>query len=281
MKYIVFRKEEITKDILDSINGDQVTVPSYIYLVDPPEDEPGGILSDYLYITTEEDYPNGFQFYKKLDQTEFNSIVSSIKMGNVPKYKVSDNPDQDATGRPILRLAATVKGWHYQAHSIQFEVNKLNSIYNKDVDGNDLGFAEIKIYDDQGSECVTQNSADTDGVKTIVTWKPNFDFEIISGNVRQKDKETVDSYTYVRAKIATGQPAPYDWLPVPFTQGGINLNYIGADETLKTDGRASKLIRGSNGDHFEIIVNYEADLLTNTNRHKMSVIFEIYKDPTS
>jgi hypothetical protein len=281
MKYIVFRKEEITQDMLNSINGNQVTVPTSIYLVDPPEDEPGGVLSDYLYITTEEEFPNGFQFYRKLDETDYQDVVSKIKSGQVPKYKISNNSDQDPTGRPIVRMAATIKGWHYQAHSIQFEVNKLNSIYNKDADGNDLGYAEIKIYDDQGDECTTQGSADTNGVKTIVTWKPDFDFEIISGNVRQKDKETVDSYTHVRAKVATGLPAPYDFLTVPFTQGGINLNYIGADETLKTDGRASKLLRGSNGDHFEIIVNYEADLLTNTNRHKMSIIFEIYKDPTT
>lgn len=199
-------------------------------------------------------------------------------------YKDDSNiqiQDNDMFGRNIVRFAATIKGWHYQAHSIQFEVNKLGSIYNKDADGNDLGFSELKIYDSNGDECTTQGSADISGVKTIVTWKPDYDFEIISGNVRQKEKETVDSYTHVRAKVATDLPAPYDWLAIPFTQGGINLNYIGADETLKTDGRASKLLRGSNGDHFEIIINYEADLLTNNNRHKMSVIFETYKDPTT
>jgi hypothetical protein len=189
--------------------------------------------------------------------------------------------DLDITGRPIVRYAATVKGWHYQAHSIQFEVNKLNSIYNKNADGNDLGFCDLKIYKANGSECTTQGSADIDGVKTVLTWSPDFDFEIISGNIRQLDREKEDSYIHVRAKIATGLSAPNDWFIVPFTQGGINLRYIGADETLKTDGRASKLITGSNGDHFEIICNYDADLLTNDNRHKMSVIFEIYKEPTS
>jgi len=190
--------------------------------------------------------------------------------------------DIDPTGRPIVRYAATVKGWHYQAHSVQFEVNKLGSIYNKDDEGNDLGFAEIKVYDSDGDECTTQGSADTDGVKTVVTWKPDFNFEIISGNIRQLEKETVDSYLYVNAKIATGLPAPNNWLKVPFSTGGVNLNYIGANEALKTDGRASKLISaGDNGDYFEIICNYKADILTNTNRHKMSIIFEIYKDPTT
>jgi len=190
--------------------------------------------------------------------------------------------DADPTGREIVRYAATIKGWHYQAHSIEFEVNKLNSVYNRDADGNDLGYGEITIYDDQGNECTTQLSADSDGVKTVVTWKPDFDFEIISGNIRQATKETINSYVHVRLQSATGLPAPYDWFVVPFTQGGINLKYIGADEPLKTDGRASKLIPAdSNGDYFEIIINYPKNTLTNENRHEMSIIFEIYKDPTA
>lgn len=207
------------------------------------------------------------------DQEDFETNYKSI--GNSP---LSDN---DSYGRPIVRFAATIKGWHYQAHSIQFEVNKLGSIYNRDVDGNDLGFAEIKIYDENGDECTTQGSADINGVKTVVTWKPTYDFEVISGNIRQVVKETVDSYIYVRAKVATGLSAPNDYFPVNFIEGGINLNYIGADEPLKTDGRASKLLKGSNGDHFEIVVNYQSYLLNNENRHKMSVLFEIYKDPTT
>lgn len=200
-------------------------------------------------------------------------------------YKDSCNvqlQDNDMYGRNVIRFAATNKGWHYQAHSVQFEVNKLDSIYNKDHARNDLGYSEIKVYDVNGTECTTQTQADTDGVKSVITWKPDFDFEVISGNIRQITKETVDSYLYVNAVVATGLPSPYNWLKVPFVQGGINLNYIGADEPLKTDGRASKLFKAAtNGDYFEIIVNYDSNLLTNENRHKMSIIFEIYKDPTS
>lgn len=185
--------------------------------------------------------------------------------------------DTDSTGRPVIRYAATNKGWHYQAHSIQFEVNLLSSIYNKGKNGNDLGYSEIKVYDDQGNECTTQSTADTDGVKTVVTWKPDFDFEIISGQVKQLEKETIDSYLYVSAQVNTGA----GYLEVPFTEGGLNLNYIGTNEQLKTDGRASKFFNGTNNDYFEFTVNYPADALTNTNRHKMSIILEIYKSPKS
>lgn len=207
------------------------------------------------------------------DITDVNRAVNFLK--DIPN-------DVDSTGRPIVRYAATTKGWHYQAHSIQFEVNKLGSLYNKDYEGNDIGFAELKVYDANGDECTTQGSADVDGIKTVVTWKPDYNLDIISGSVRQEIKETVDSYLYVNAVIATGLPAPNDWLRLPFTTGGINLKYIGDDESLKTDGRASKMVKaGDNGDYFEIVINYEADLLTNANRHKMSLIFETYKDPLS
>lgn len=217
-------------------------------------------------IHTDGDMPTEYSDY----QTNYASLKNGI------------NKETDSSGRSIIRPAATKKGWHYQAHSIQFEINKLNSIYNKDHDGNDLGYCSLKIYDAQGNELTDQNDVDTQGVKTIITWSPDFNFEIISGNVRQITKETVDTYLYVNAEVATGLAAPNDWLTIPFVQGGINLNYIGSDEPLKTDGRAGKLIlANTNNDYFQIICNYDADLLTNENRHKMSIIFEIYKDPMS
>ena len=183
--------------------------------------------------------------------------------------------DIDSEGRQVNRVAFSNKGWHYQAHSVEFEASVLNSTYNKDKNGNDLGFAEIKLYDSNGDEITTQASADLNCVKTVVTWKPNFDFEIISGNIRQESKESFDMYLYVGLNSATGYPAPYNWFYVPFTQGGINMKYIGADEPLKTDGRTSKYVKaGTNGDHFEIVLNHGAG-----NKHSMSIIFEIYKSP--
>ena len=141
-----------------------------------------------------------------------------------------------------------------------------------------MSYANIKVYDSNGLECLTQNDADINGVKSVIQWKPDFDFEVISGNVRQAHKETVDTYIHVRAMVPTGLPAPNDFLSVPFTNGGINMKYIGADELLKTDGRSSKYMPGASGAYFEIIANYNAGTLSG-NSHEMSVIFEIYKAP--
>lgn len=210
------------------------------------------------------------------EETTLDGLVSSHDGSQITPPEIEIDED----GRQITKHAATYRGWHYQAHSVQFEVNKLGSVYNKDRDGNDLGFTTMKVYDATGVELTTQADVDLYGVKTVCKWAPNFDLDIISGNVRQATKESIDSYIYVDAVVPTGYPAPYDKLYVPFTTGGINLKYIGADEQLKTDGRAGKTIKCSEGAYFEITVNYEASVLTNENRHELSVIFEIYKDPT-
>jgi hypothetical protein len=214
MKYVVIHKDDINQNILDEIAEGGINSPTIIWKVDPPVDSPGGVDSDYRWISFEKDYPNSLTGYRKLDEDGRDAIIISIKDGQSINNKIANITfsDQDPTGRPIFRSAATKKGWHYQAHSIEFELNKLNSIYNKDDEGNDLGFTSLKVYDDSGAECTTQASADTDGVKTVVTWAPDFDFEVISGNIRQASKETVDSHIYVNAKIPTGLPAPNNYL---------------------------------------------------------------------
>lgn len=198
-------------------------------------------------------------------------------------YKPSANQslqDTDGNGRNIVRFAATQKGWHYQAHSVSFDVGQKDSIYNKNDNGDDLGFSTIKFYDalKDGNDITDSSQViiDATAKKTVVKWSPTFDFEVVSGSIRQISKKSSDLFLYVNAKVQTGYPAPYDWLKVPFVEGGINLNYIGADEPLETNGRAPKLFKGSIGDHFEIVINHGV-----LEKHRVTVIFEIYKDPLS
>lgn len=183
-------------------------------------------------------------------------------------------PERDSSNRPITRMAATKSGWHYQAHCVEFETSKLNSLHNKDRDGNDFGFATIKYYDPNDDELVspTQATLDSSCVKTEVKWAPSYDFEVISGQIRQAAQGPDGSYLYVSLFAPTGLAAPNDLLEIPFVEGGINLNYIGADEILRTDGRAGKLVQGTLGQHFKTFVNHAVG-----SNHKVSVIYEIYK----
>ena len=216
-----------------------------------------------------------FPFVLSLEEkAQLDSILLSHSGDPLPEDS-TPTLEIDSQGRQIVRNATSNKGWHYQAHSLEFTSSTLDSIYNKDKNGNDLGYGEIKLYDNNGDEITNQLSANTTCVKSVITWKPDFDFEIISGNVRQESKESFDMYLHVGIQANTGYPAPYDWLYVPFTNGGINMKYIGADEPLRTDGRSAKYVKAAtNGDHFEITLNHGAG-----NKHSMSIIFEIYKSP--
>lgn len=217
-------------------------------------------------IHTDGDMSDEYAEYQANYQTNKNTVIK----------------ETDSSGRAITKPAATQKGWHYQVHSVSFEVGKKDSTYNKDDNGNDLGYTEIKFYDhidiEQATDITDQSQLfiDANAKKTVVRWCPTYDFEIISGSIKQISKKNTDIFLYVNAKVVTGYPAPNDWLKVPFIQGGINLNYIGADEPLETNGRASKHFNGSLGDHFEIVVNHEI-----IEKHKITILFETYKDPLS
>jgi len=80
MKYIVIKHDDLTQEMLDLINGEEITQPFPIYVIEPDLDSgTDGIVSDYLYITTEENYPLMFAGYKKFTEDEFNEIVASIQ----------------------------------------------------------------------------------------------------------------------------------------------------------------------------------------------------------
>ena len=227
---------------------------SWIYV-----DQPGG---DYITYASYDGFTlSSYLRSGEADHTEFEASWKSL--GNQPLK------DKDSTGREVVRSAATIKGWHYQAHAVEFQTSVLNSTYNKDVNGNDLGFASIKFYDSNNVELTTQVDVDANCVKSVLTWNTNHDFEMISGQLRQIERQTSDIYMYVQAQVLV---APSVYIPIPFTQGGINMRYIGADEPLMTDGRASKLI--TSNDYFEVVCKHDAGV-----KHKMTIIFETYKSP--
>lgn len=184
-------------------------------------------------------------------------------------YPQAQTQDTDTSGRQILRIASTIKGWHYQAHAVEFQTSKLTGIYNKDKNGNDLGYATTKFYDANGTELTTQIDIDASCVKTTLTWSPDYDFEMVAGNLRQINRQDTDIYVYVEANVLV---APNTYIDVPFLQGGINMRYIGADEPLKTDGRSSKLF--TSNDKFSVICNHGIGVC-----HKVTIIFETYKSP--
>lgn len=174
---------------------------------------------------------------------------------------------KDGTGRPIVRGAITLDGWSAQFHAMSFKTSQLDSAYNKKVNGDDLGFMTLKCYDEDDEEIESQETADSEAVKTIIEWQPNHDFEIVGGQLMQAAAPGSNVYLWV-----IGLPGI---LNVMFTQGGINLKMCGAGGVVDFDGRASKYLPyngGAGTNKFRIVLKHGAGV-----KHELQVVFQIFK----
>ncbi len=145
----------------------------------------------------------------------------------------------DSNGIPLARTKITKSGWHFQLHGTEFTTGKLSSIYNKDVNDNDLGYTTIKFYNSSDVELVagTQAELDSSCVKTVFTWEPDEDIDVIGGVLEQPTPTNSDVRLWV---IAIPDLTPAQGGSVPFTQGGINLRYISGN--LDIDGKTAKTL---------------------------------------
>lgn len=148
-------------------------------------------------------------------------------------------PERDTEGAALSRVKITKTGWHFQLHGIEFITSKLNSLFNEDVDGNDLGFTSIKYYDNTDTELVagTQLELDNNCVKTVVDWEVSQDIEVIGGLLEQSTTPSTDVRMWV---IAIPDLTVEQGGSIPFAQGGINLRYMA--NAIDIDGKTPKLL---------------------------------------
>lgn len=204
--------------------------------------------------------------YTRYTKDQFKAINKKIRNGEKPN---TTKNDLDETGRSIIRTAATIKGWHYSALFFTIETSS-GDIYCKDYLGNDINEFNVIRYNSNGD--VTE--IDNDAVKTVVTWKPNYDYEIISGNIKQKEKASEDLYLSVTGGLFLEHlnDAPYSIKP--FVQS-MNLAYF---EETRTDGRASKYMKAyTEGapyptNRFQYTFTHSAGF-----KHKALISVEIFK----
>jgi hypothetical protein len=182
--------------------------------------------------------------------------------------KLKGNQPTDSSGRLLVRQVAAAAGWKAQFNTVRISTSTTNGFHNKDKAGNDLGFCTYTMYD--ASNQVTTNTADC--VKTVVTWEPTHDIEVIGGRVFQKSAPTTDMWLYVT--VAAHIPANYGG-SVVFAEGGVNLSDIGVESQTNFDGRVSKYVAYDSTNHtgrFEILVKHDAGI-----QHNFNVLFEFFK----
>lgn len=185
---------------------------------------------------------------------------------------VITNTDIDIDKRQIVRLAYAKPGWSYIAYPIEFTSAKFNSLYNKDYLDNNKNEVTLKFYDTNNAE-VTSDLNESSIVRTEILFKPAYDYEMISGSVRQTTTASDDIRLWVIGGIVE-----LGSIYVKEFASGINLKYIGGDEEFKTDGRASKYMKKDitgvpfQANQLKVILKHPPGF-----QHNMMIILEFFR----
>lgn len=279
MKYIIIETQNITQDVLDLLNGDAFTQPTLIYQTEPDfeQNEPG-VKSIYSYVSTNEEYPVGFAGYKKLTQEEFDSAVAEIVSSGYFKTRINEKveiaQEDPETGGLQTSPKYAPKGWSQQLFETEFETSKLNSIHEKDINNNDIGWSSLKFYNASGTELTTQNDIDTNCVMTILDWMPDQDYMILSGEVGQLTVPVNSIYAWVVA--APDIPAEMGG-SVVFCEGGLNLSYVPAPGKIGLSGVSGTRLNYNGGigsNKIRFIFRHPAGV-----KHKFQAILNIFRAP--
>jgi len=178
---------------------------------------------------------------------------------------------RDSDNSPLNRTKITRSGWHYQIHNIELETSRLEISHSKDENGNDLNFCSMKCFDSTGSE-ITQESNLGNCVKTILSWEPTHDYEILGAFLYQGSKPNSDVRIWTIGVPDISYPNGGSRI---FVQGGLNLKFLPIQNPFKVDGRVPKYMAYDKDQHtnkFDLIVTHPAGI-----NHQMMLAFEIFK----
>ena len=207
------------------------------------------------------------------DETTLDGLVSSHinTPTNDNNLSLTLNQPKDSDDAMLVRPKAAKSGWTYHLTAPEFKTSELNSLYHKDISGTDLGACTVKYYDISNVELTTQGSCDTDCVKTVFSFEPTWDYEIIGGTIKTFNDITVDMRTWVIA--VPDIPAAYGGSKVMVQ--GVNLKYIDPNNGIVADGRASKHMTYSATLHtnkLQVVIKHPAGT-----KEDIMVAFELYR----
>ena len=141
-----------------------------------------------------------------------------------------DNEPRDTDGNKFARFKITKSGWGLVCHTVEFETSKLSSVFNKKFNQSDFGWATLKFYDDEDNELTTQESIDTDCVKTVLIWEPDETIQIRGGSIYPGVRATVDMRVWFKNTYSGHE----------FCSGGFDLRRLPDYGSKVLDGGAPK-----------------------------------------
>ena len=205
------------------------------------------------------------------DKSSLDAIVLAHSGEPIPE-DITPTLEIDDQGRQVVRRATSQKGWHYTAIAAEVKSSTLGT-YNKDYLGNDLNEVVIRLYDINDVEITDQSIADTSCVKTVVTVSPDYDFEVIEGDLYQHTRPDEDIRLWTLAGIPELGPNY-----VKVFSNGINLRFMSPDDHIESDGRSSKFMTKTiegvpyNANQFQFIIKHSAGY-----KHELMIVLELYK----
>lgn len=204
-----------------------------------------------------------------------NGSKDIVDVAEAINFLKDDLVEVDDDGRQIIRAASTYRGWRYLARPVEFETSKLNSVYTSNWQETDRADYTIKYFDDQGAELTagTQTELDSSCVKTVITISPTFDYDLIGGHIHQHTTPTANIRMWVVAgAIQLGTAGTKEFV------GGLNMKYMGTDEQIETDGRASARMNvATTGipvptNEIQLIITHPAG-----HNHELMVVLEYFR----
>jgi len=208
-----------------------------------------------------------------LDETTLDTLVDNHV--NIPTvdngFIVTLDQPKDADNALLIRPKAAKAGWTYHMTAPEFKTSHIDSLYHKDVADNNLNHCIVKYYDSNNVELTTQGACDTDCVKTVLTFEPTWDYEIIGGTIKAVSSVAQDIRIWIIA--VPDVPAEYGGSKVMVQ--GINLKFVDPDNGITADGRASKYMAYSAIYHtnkLQMIVRHPAG-----HKEELMIAFELFK----
>lgn len=216
-----------------------------------------------------------------LGQTQIDAIelvIATYFDNQVGEQPTISSVEIDTDGRQIIRNATTKKGWRYIAHPFELETSTLDGCYEKDWTESSRGTCTLEFFDDSDTKLIagTQTELDSDCVKTVLTFFPDFDYDIIGGNVHQYIKPSDD----VRLWVIAGA-VDLSYLPGTVKEfvGGVNLKFITPENKIETDGRASARLNKTtegvpvNTNKMQYIIRHPAGY-----QHQLMIVLEYFRE---
>lgn len=183
--------------------------------------------------------------------------------------------NKDVDGALIIRQKAAKKGWSFWAIPIEITTSTLGgSLYCKDSLDNSIPGISCKIYDANNAEITTAGLLNVNlgtCVKTVIDFEPQFDYEIIGGQLRINSNPSTD----IRLWIVGAPDIPAQYGGSKEFASGINLKFLAPDSSFDVDGRVTKTLFYDPVTHqgkMRIILKHPAGTQVN-----MQVVIHLYR----